>query len=182
VRSKVWTIPNILTFLRLGCLPIFVYVAVQSPFAGAIFVAVLASTDYLDGWIARRFHQESELGRILDPISDRALVLISFVVFIITGSIPWWYAILVAGREILITIGTLIVFWSHKVRLDVNRMGKVSAFAAMVATPSWVLYSETHGTVKTFWGLVAWISSIITIPTGYYSLVHYYREYRKLTN
>lgn len=179
MSQRVWTIPNLLTFFRLTFLPFFVVIALHSPMTGAILAAALGATDFLDGWIARRFNQESELGRILDPISDRALVLVSFIVFIIVGALPLWYVLTVGFREILITLGTIIVFFSKRVRLDINMMGKISAFAAMTATPCWVLQFETHGGVSDFWLGLAVIGSIISIPLGYFSLVQYYQAYAK---
>lgn len=176
---KLWTIPNVITIARLVLLVPFVFIALDDPLTGAIFVSVLAATDHLDGWIARRFHQESEFGRILDPISDRTLVLTSFIVFLVVGALPLWFAVLVGFREIAVTLGTAVIYLKKHVRLDVNYIGKVSAFAAMTATPCWVAASETSGTAQTFWTAVAIIASAIAIPAGYYSLFEYVRAYSK---
>ncbi len=180
MTSRVLTIPNILTLARLIFLPFLFAIALSDPVLAAIIAAFLGFTDFLDGYIARRFNQESELGRILDPISDRALVLTTFVVFTITQSLPLWYVVLVGSREVLITIGTAIVFLSKKIRLDINQVGKVSAFAAMAATPAWVFYFETSEPISNLWLVLAVIGSIITIPSGFISLFKYYQAFRNV--
>ena len=177
MKTKVLTIPNVLTIGRLIFLFPFVFIALDSPIVGAVLAAILAFTDFLDGWIARRFNQTSELGRILDPISDRALFLTTFVVFIATDSIPIWFVVVIGTREALIALGTIIVLFKKKIRLDVTFRGKVSAFAAMAATPSWVLSSETSGIQSNFWTAFAIFCTAIAVPTGYYSLYEYFRAF-----
>ena len=179
VKGRILTIPNVLTIARLIFLVPFVFITLDSPFAGAIIAAILGFTDFLDGWIARRFHQESELGRILDPISDRALFLVSFIVFMATGTIPIIYVAIIGLREFLIALGTIAVVVNKRVRLDVTQWGKRSAFAAMAATPSWVMVHETFGNVRFTWLLFAWICTIFAVPAGYYSLIEYLRDYRR---
>lgn len=179
MSHKIWTVPNTITFARLILLVPFVFIAKDNPLTGAIFISVLAATDYLDGLIARRFNQQSELGRVLDPISDRVLVLTSFIVFLVVGALPLWFAVLVGLREVAVTIGTAVIFFKKRVRLDVNYIGKVSAFAAMTATPCWVASNETSGSAHMLWTAAAFIASAIAIPTGYYSLFEYVRAYSK---
>ncbi len=177
--NRVLTIPNIITIARLIFLVPFVFIALESPVLGAVIAAVLGFSDYLDGWIARRFNQQSELGRILDPISDRALMLTSFITFLAINAIPIWFAVLVGAREIAVVLGTAFIFSKKRVRLDVNHIGKISAFAAMAATPCWVVASETSGTAHVLWTAAALVASAIAIPTGYYSLIEYLRAYSK---
>ena len=147
---------------------------------GAVIAAILGFTDFLDGWIARRFNQTSELGRILDPISDRALFVTSFAVFLATQSIPLWFVLVIGIREVLITLGTFYVFLTSKIRLDVSNYGKISAFAAMVATPSWVMSSETIGSLHIFWTILALLCTLIAIPSGYYSILQYWVQFRQV--
>lgn len=172
------TVPNILTFLRLILIPVFVVVAFSSPFSAALIIGVLATTDWIDGYIARRFHQESELGRILDPISDRLLTLTGFVTFFAVGAIPLWFVLVVGARELLVSVGTIGIYFQKHIRLDVNYSGKVSAFAAMTATPSWVFVHETHGNVHMAFLFLGVFSTTVAIVTGYYSLYEYLKAYR----
>lgn len=179
MANKILTIPNILTIARLILLVPFAVIALDNPFLGAIIVAILGFTDFLDGWIARTFNQESELGRLLDPISDRTLFVVSFVVFTITETIPLWYVAIIGLREVIIVIGTTFVVAKKQTRLDVTIYGKISAFAAMAATPAWVLTHETAGSVHTSWAVFALICTSVAIPTGYYSIGEYVRAYKK---
>ncbi|HMS25580.1 MAG TPA: CDP-alcohol phosphatidyltransferase family protein [Acidimicrobiia bacterium] len=179
VKGRILTIPNVITIARLIFLVPFVFITLNSPITGAIIAAVIGFTDYLDGWIARHFHQESELGRILDPIADRTLTFTSFIVFIVTGTLPLWFAIVVGIRELAVSLGTLVIFRKKTLRLDVNYVGKVSAFGVMAATPSWVMAHEVAGNAHTGWTVFAGICTIIAIPTGYYSLIEYVRAYRR---
>lgn len=177
--TRIKTIPNIITICRLVFLVPFIFIALDDPFVGAIIAAALGATDFLDGWIARKFHQESELGRILDPISDRALMLVSLTVFLIADVLPIWFVVVIGIRELAVTFGTLFIFSKKKVRMDVNYIGKVGAFAAMVATPAWVMSETTHGTVQTLWLWFAIFESIIAIGGGYYSLIEYVKAYSR---
>ncbi len=178
MNSRILTIPNVLTIARLIFLGPFIFIALDSPITGAVIAAILGFTDFLDGAIARKFNQTSELGRILDPISDRALFIISFAVFTITGSIPIWFVGIIGLREVLIILGTGIVLIRQKTRLDVTQSGKISAFASMVATPSWVLATKTTGIQSVIWTIFSWVCTLIAIPTGFYSLYEYYRAFK----
>ena len=77
--NRVLTVPNLISVLRLLCIPLFVWIlfGVESRSAAAILLAGLGATDWIDGWIARRFDQTSELGKILDPTADRLLLIVA---------------------------------------------------------------------------------------------------------
>lgn len=170
---KNFNIPNSLTIARIIFLvPMFI-IGLDRPFLGALIAAILGITDFIDGYIARRFNQATALGRILDPISDRLLLISSFALFWITETVPLWFLIIVGTREILVAIGTLIIFIKKLTRPDVNKLGKISAFAAMMATPSWVVVNTHHGLPEKLFLVMAIIETAISIPTGYISLYEY---------
>jgi len=179
MRGPILTIPNVLTFIRLMLTPVFIYVALNEPVAGAIMLAILASTDFIDGYIARKFNQESPLGRLLDPISDRLLTICAFIVFITTDSIPLWFVIIFGLREILVSIGTVIIGLMKKVRLDVNVSGKSSALAAMIAVPAWVFHNEIDNAHFIYLS-IALAGSIVSIVSGYISIYQYAKAYGAL--
>ena len=95
--DNLWTAPNAFTLLRLLCLPIFLWLLfAQDNRAGAAWMLVaLASTDWIDGYIARRFDQVSEFGKIFDPTVDRLFFFVSVIAIVIDGSIPVWFAVAV---------------------------------------------------------------------------------------
>lgn len=177
--NKILTIPNLLTIIRLALLPAFVVVAFNNLIAGVLFILLLAITDLLDGYIARKYHQQSEFGRILDPISDRALTLVSFITFLILGALPWLFVLLVGLREILVIIGTAFIYRKKQIRLDVNFVGKASAFATMITTPAWVVLSQSTGTFHDILFVCSLAGSVIAIGCGYWSLISYINAYRQ---
>jgi cardiolipin synthase (CMP-forming) len=112
--SRVWTVANLLTVLRILLILPFLYLINTGRFGMALAVFFIASvTDYADGYIARNFNQKTRLGQILDPVADKLLTTASFIVMAIprTGidSIPVWLAAAVISRDLLILIGSLVV-------------------------------------------------------------------------
>jgi cardiolipin synthase len=104
-------IPNILTFLRLALLPfILIELSAGRRGTGLPLLIFSGSTDAIDGWLARRFHWESKLGAILDPIADKLLLVSLFLALGIDGSIPWWLVSIVLGRDVLLLIGAACLF------------------------------------------------------------------------
>ena len=105
-RKEVLTIPNLISVARLACIPWFAWLLLANDdriFAGFL-LGVLGATDWIDGWIARRFNQISELGKILDPTADRLLLIVAVPVLIVDGSVPVWFAIAAVVRLSLIHI------------------------------------------------------------------------------
>ena len=107
-RSDIWTIPNQLTLLRLGlCVVLFALIALERWWWCLGVFALAALTDWLDGWIARRWHMGSDLGRLLDPLVDKVLMTGVFIFLLPRGQAEgWltaWMVTVVVGREFLIT-------------------------------------------------------------------------------
>jgi cardiolipin synthase len=113
-QSRVWTVANLLTALRILLILPFLYLIGAGRFGLALAVFFIASvTDYADGYIARNFNQKTRLGQVLDPAADKLLTTASFVVMAIPragiDSIPVWLAASVIARDLLILIGSLVV-------------------------------------------------------------------------
>ena len=103
-RSRVWTIPNLLSMVRLAGVPLFLWL-VLGPEADALALALLmvsGVTDWLDGYLARRLDQHSSLGEILDPVADRLYILAVVVGLALRDIIPWWVAIILPLRDLLL--------------------------------------------------------------------------------
>src|SRR5260370_13419246 len=107
----IWTVQNEITFLRLGCLPLFIILVHSEYYKWALAVLILAGlTDGIDGLLARRLNQKSSLGAILDPVADKLLLSSSFFVLALKGKLHWWLTILVLSRDVLIlTIAVVII-------------------------------------------------------------------------
>jgi len=110
MRSRILTVPNQLTFLRLAFLPFFILSINYERYELALGILVLAGlTDTLDGWLARNLHQKTPLGAYLDPIADKLLMSSSYVVLALHGKIKWWLVILVLGRDVLLLVAAAVI-------------------------------------------------------------------------
>ena len=139
-HDLVFTIPNLLTVVRFMGVPLFMWlVLAQKEYgAGVIVLAVMAGTDWIDGYIARRFDQASKLGRVLDPIADRLALLAVAFTLVIAGVVHWLYlAALVVPDAVLLAL-TLSFFHGHP-DLPVSVVGKVRTGLLLLGTPLLVL-------------------------------------------
>jgi cardiolipin synthase (CMP-forming) len=168
------TIPNVISVIRLLCLPLFLYLLFgrENRAAAAWLLAILGTTDWIDGYIARHFDQVSELGKVLDPVADRLLFFVGVGGIVIDGSCPVWFAVAVLVREVLVAGATLGLAAMGARRIDVTWFGKAGTFGLMVAFP---LFLASHSTLS--WaeaaGTLAWIAGIPGLVFSYISLVMY---------
>ena len=142
-----WTIPNAVGYLRLALIPVFLALALESgdgrSTAAAVLFAVIAGTDYLDGMLARITGQYSRLGALLDPITDRLLVLTGVIVTWHFDLLPQWALAVLAGRELFMLFVTEVALRAGR-DIDIKMVGRwavwptmLSIFLAML-TSSWV--------------------------------------------
>src|SRR6266480_2831631 len=106
--DRILTIPNVITLVRLLCLPVFLWLLFheENRAAAAWLLGFLGATDFVDGYVARHFHQTSELGKILDTVADGPLSFVGIGGILIDGSVPVWFAWAVLIREVLVTAAT----------------------------------------------------------------------------
>jgi cardiolipin synthase len=110
MTSRILTVPNQLTFLRLGFLPFFIISIHYRRYDIALAVLIIAAlTDGLDGLLARSLNQKTALGAYLDPIADKLLLSSSFVVLALNRKISWWLTILVLSRDILLLTSAAVI-------------------------------------------------------------------------
>jgi cardiolipin synthase len=148
-RDRIWTIPNLLSFLRLLGVPLFLYLllVVQSDGWALVVLAVSAITDWADGKLARLLDQYSRLGELLDPAADRLYILAALVGFVIRGFIPWWVAVLIIGRDVVLA-ATLPILKRHGyTALPVHYLGKAATFCLLYGLPFLLLGQTTSGSV-----------------------------------
>ncbi|HEV2297758.1 MAG TPA: CDP-alcohol phosphatidyltransferase family protein [Candidatus Acidoferrales bacterium] len=108
--NRIFTVPNQLTFLRLGFLPFFIIALRYSRYDWALAVLIAAAlSDGLDGLLARKMNQKTPLGTFLDPIADKLLLSSAYFMLALKGKIAWWLAILVLGRDVLILIACAVI-------------------------------------------------------------------------
>ena len=139
------TVPNLFTLLRLCCLPLFLYLLFgrDNQAAAAWLLGGLGATDWVDGWIARRYNQVSEFGKVFDPTVDRILFIVALTAIIIDGCAPRWFCIAVLVRELVVGVTVVVatLFW-HMQRFDVTWLGKLATFLLMFAIPGFMLGSS----------------------------------------
>jgi cardiolipin synthase len=136
--SRVLTLPNAISALRILLIPVFVLLIIDpdTATAGLILFGVVVATDWVDGTIARRTGQVSELGKVLDPVADRLAMGAGIIALAVADLFPVWAAVAIIGRDVVVVIAGAYVLARHRVRLDVRWIGKVATFSLMVAVPA----------------------------------------------
>jgi cardiolipin synthase len=139
--SAVFTVPNLLSLLRILLIPVFVYLIVHRPTttAGLLLFGAVSATDWVDGWVARRTGQVSELGKILDPTADRLAIAAGLIALVVRDAFPLWAALLILVRDAVILVVGVALLARERVRVEVRFIGKAATFMLMLAIPgvSW---------------------------------------------
>ncbi len=170
-----WNIPNTLTWARVIAIPLLVAVFYlplgltefqRNWITTTIFVAA-ALTDWLDGWLARKWNQTSPFGEFLDPVADKLMVCTALVALIELGRLDPIIGLIIIGREITISaLREWMASVGARTNVAVNWMGKAKTIAQMVAVP-FLLYYDTlfGGLIDTrIWGLVlVWVAAVLTV-------------------
>jgi cardiolipin synthase len=143
MASNILTIPNLLTFLRMALIPVFASLLFYGYSGWALFVFLVAGiSDGIDGFVARRFNQESELGTIIDPIADKLLMTVAFIVLTMPNvmqptrflPVPFWVTAAVIGRDVLIvTVAGAINIMTGFHGFKPSWLGKLSTFVQVIA-------------------------------------------------
>jgi CDP-diacylglycerol--glycerol-3-phosphate 3-phosphatidyltransferase len=133
-----WSVPNLISFVRIALVPVFVVVLLRGADGGAlrwlataIFVVAI-STDSLDGHLARSRNLVTDLGKILDPIADKALTGAALVVLSVLGELPWWVTLVILVREIGITVWRFVLLSRGRV-VPASKGGKTKTVLQSVA-------------------------------------------------
>ena len=172
---KYLTAPNLFTLLRLCCIPLFLYLLFgrDNRAAAAVLLGVLGATDWVDGWLARRYDQVSEFGKMFDPTVDRLLFIVAISAIIVDGSAPAWFCWLVLIREIVVggTVAIATLFLGME-RFDVTWWGKTATFLLMFAFPGFMLGASDIA-LAGFFELAAWLLGLPGLVLSYYTAFAY---------
>lgn len=156
--DRILTIPNILSFLRLLGVPLFLWLILGPQADGWAIVVLIVSgiTDYLDGKIARKFNQISRVGQILDPLADRLYIFATLFGLLIRGIIPWWIVILLVGRDLVLAVVMAILKRRTGLTgLPVHFIGKAGTFCLLYAFPL-ILIGASEGTLGDVCKVLGW--------------------------
>jgi cardiolipin synthase len=166
--DRIWTVPNVLSALRLAGIPLFLYLVLGPHADGWAIVVLMAAgaTDYLDGKIARRYGQFSRLGQLLDPAADRLYILATLLALVARDGLPLWWALALIGRDVILA-GFLPVLRRHGYGpLPVHFLGKAATFCLLFAFPMLLAsLPGTHDLLATVcrplgWAFAAWGSTL----------------------
>jgi cardiolipin synthase len=166
--SAVITVPNLLSFARIASIPLFSWLSANEPTRlwGILLFAVVVSTDWVDGYIARRTGQVSELGRILDPVADRLAIGAGLITFAIVGIFPFWAALLILVRDVAVLLGGAALLWGRDIRVDVRWIGKIATFSLM-ASISWIAWGNAGGPLGEVLLVGGWLAFVVGIVEYY---------------
>ncbi|MFZ4584981.1 MAG: CDP-alcohol phosphatidyltransferase family protein [Acidimicrobiia bacterium] len=173
-RTRIFTIPNFISLGRLALVPVMVvWIFSGRLWAAGVLLAVLGATDWVDGWIARRFDQASDIGKVLDPTADRILLIATAVALLVKGLVPTWFGVLVLAREVVIAIAVLVLAVIGARRIDVQWSGKAGTLALMFAFPAFVFAHETTGAWNISCLVVAWGFAVSGLVLSYWAAAQY---------
>lgn len=172
--DRVLTIPNVITAARLACVPLFWWILLGNDdrAAAAVLLALLGCTDWVDGYIARRFDQVSELGKVLDPVADRVLFIGCLTAIFLDGGVPRWLCVVVVARELVVG-GMMVVATAFGMqRFDVQWTGKAGTFGLMIAFPLLLLGASDVGFHEVY-TVLGWCAAVPGLVFSFWSAVTY---------
>jgi cardiolipin synthase len=171
----VLTIPNVVSVVRLCCVPLFLYLLFgrDNRAAAAYLLGGLGATDWIDGYIARHFDQVSTVGKVLDPTADRILLGVAVIAIMIDGSVPIWIGALTLVREVLVSGAVVVLAALGARRIDVTWAGKAGTFALMFAFPLFLGSHADNLGWQDLAGFLAWVFVIPGIVLSWYAAIAY---------
>lgn len=175
---QAFTVPNLLSILRLAGVPVFLWLLLGPHADGWALVLLVFSaiTDWLDGKLARWLNQMSRLGQLLDPAADRLYIAATLVAFLVRGIIPWWVFAPLVARELIVGVCILVLRRAGFAPPEVTYIGKAATFVLMYAFP-FLLLTQGGSTVAAVarpiayafltWGvlLYLWSGALYVIQT-----------------
>ncbi len=179
-NSAILTVPNVISVARLASMPLFVYLlfARENRAGAAYLLAVLGATDWVDGYIARRFGQVSDLGKILDPTADRLLLIVALGSLAVDRAAPLWVIALAVFREVAISIAALAIAAAGARRMNVRWFGKAGTFGLLVAFPLF-LGDKANVSWEDQARFFAWAFAIPGLAFGYIAAALYIPDARR---
>jgi cardiolipin synthase (CMP-forming) len=172
--DRIMTIPNLMSVARLGLLgwSLALLFGSNARVEAAVVLAIAGSTDFFDGYIARRFHQVSNLGKLLDPIVDVVVLMSAVVSVAVYGGAPWWFVGIVLARETHMVVTGLVLKKLGARRVDVIWLGKCATFGMMVTFPA-LLLGDGPGTAAHVLRIIGWAVGIPALALSLYTVILY---------
>jgi CDP-diacylglycerol--glycerol-3-phosphate 3-phosphatidyltransferase len=184
----IFTIPNLLTLFRIFVTPLFFILFFYFPtkvfsLLASLLFALASLTDFLDGYIARRWNLETSLGKFLDPLADKLLVAVALIMLIPLDRVPSWMVAVIIGREILVT-GLRVVAVTEGMVIAASRLGKYKTVLQIVSVICLLIHYEYQLNIQSSYFLInfhemglglLWIAMFVTVWSG----IDYFRKFFK---
>ncbi len=176
--SRILTIPNLVSFIRLLGIPVFWWALVvdDNVTLAAWLIFFIGWTDWIDGYLARRLDQVSDLGKALDPIADRLMIASALIGGLIVGVLPTWFGWGTIAREVLVGLLAVILALRGAGTLEVRYVGKVATFLLYGAIPAF--YLAEAGVLEGLMRPLAWVTGIAGLVLYWYVAVLYLGDSR----
>ncbi len=174
------TIPNGLSFIRLALVPVFlVFIIAGQDLLALVALIVSSATDYLDGVLARKLHQVTRLGQLLDPAADRLFIFAALIGLACRGLMPWWFAAIVIGRDVfLLVLGVVLANFGYG-PLPVHAVGKIATFCLFYALPI-IMVGQAFPAAAVVTDPLGWAFAIWGAFLYWWAGVIYLREARRV--
>jgi CDP-diacylglycerol--glycerol-3-phosphate 3-phosphatidyltransferase len=185
-REKFWNLPNTITVVRVGVVPILLLLPWFPDRSSSLFIGwcftIAGFSDLLDGWLARRGQQVTRIGKLLDPLADKLIVSTALIVLVATGRVPsWatWMVVVIVGRELAVT-GLRGLASSQGQVMAASGYGKIKTFTQNVAIGAMIFHYQTlvfsfHTIGLTLLG----VATVLTLWSGYAYFADYFRAERQ---
>lgn len=159
-------IPNIITFIRIIIIPVFVTALIYKRYDYALFLFVIAAvSDTLDGLIARVMKQKTKLGAFLDPLADKSLLVTSFILFSVYDWIPLWLTVTVISRDVIVVLGWILLYLSaHITKIEPSLIGKAAIASQLMLIAYTLLSINAYISPAHSW--MFWTVAVLTIVSG----------------
>jgi cardiolipin synthase (CMP-forming) len=179
--TRVWTLPNALSMLRLAGVPLFLYLVLGPEEDGWALAVLMVSgvTDYLDGYLARKLDQQTIVGQILDPVADRLYILAVVVGLALRDVIPWWLAVSLPLRDLLMWGLVPLLRTRGYSALPVHFLGKAATFNLLYAFPL-LLLGDGEGTVARLAEVFGWAFAVWGVGLYWWAGVLYAWQVHRL--
>lgn len=180
VHDRLLTAPNAITAVRLAGLPVFVWLVLGPQRYGSAFVVlgVIAATDWVDGYVARRFDQVTRIGKLVDPLVDRLLLATAAITLVVADLLPWPLLVAILARDVVV-LGVSLWWFAGVPPIPVSRVGKLATALLMLGIPCFLLSGvdwSGAGAVRA----LAWVATVAGIVAYYVAAARYGRVARAI--
>jgi cardiolipin synthase (CMP-forming) len=175
---RLLTVPNVLSAARIALIPVFVILLLDGDtrVAGFVLLLVVVSTDWVDGAVARRTGQVTELGKVLDPVADRLALAAALITFLAVNAIPLWAALLVLVRDALILVAGAVL-GARGIRIAVRPMGKYATFTLWWGI-GFIAWSNLSFVMDDVAAVIGWVWFVVGVVEYYAATVAYIGDVR----